>query len=66
MSEEIKPKRKKASAVVETKQITKEDCVLEARNLFLKLQELYNNKPESRLYSNLVTVEELIRSLNIK
>lgn len=66
MSEEIKPKRKKASAVEETKQITKEDCVLEARNLFLKLQELYNNKPESRLYSNLVTVEELIRSLNIK
>jgi len=66
MSEEKKPRKKKEVVVEQSKQVTKEDCVLEARNLFLKLQELYNNKPESRLYSNLVTVEELIRSLNIK
>lgn len=66
MTEDKKPRKKKEPVIENSKQITKEDCVLEARNLFSKLQELYNAKPESRLYSNLITVEELIRSLNIK
>lgn len=46
------------------KELTFEDCVLDARGLHLKLQELYAVKAESSTYSNIITVEELIRSLN--
>jgi hypothetical protein len=46
------------------KELTIEDCVLEAHSLHLKLQELYSVKAESIIYSSIITVEELIRSLN--
>lgn len=46
------------------KELTIEDCVLSAHNLHSMLVELYNVKSESSIYSNIITVEELIRSLN--
>jgi len=46
------------------KEVTVEDCVLIARSLHSMLHELYTAKSESSIYSNIITVEELIRSLN--
>jgi len=46
------------------KEVTIEDCVLVARSLHSMLHEFYAVKSESSIYSNIITVEELIRSLN--
>jgi hypothetical protein len=45
------------------KEITIEDCVLDALNLQSKLQELYYIKTDSSLYSELIVLEQLVRNL---
>ena len=45
------------------KEVTIEDCVLEALSLQSKLQELYYKKTDSRLYSELIVMEQLVRNL---
>jgi hypothetical protein len=48
------------------KEVTFEDCVLEARSLQSKLQELYLIKAESEIYSELLVLDQLIRNLSNK
>lgn len=49
------------------KEITIEDCVLEALSLQSKLQELYYIKTDSSLYSEVIVLEQLVRNLkNLK
>jgi len=49
------------------KEITIEDCVLDALNLQSKLQELYYIKTDSSLYSEVIVLEQLVRNLkNLK
>jgi len=45
------------------KEVTLEDCVLDALSLQAKLQELYYVKTESSLYSELIVLEQLVRNL---
>ena len=45
------------------KEVTLEDCVLDAISLQAKLQELYYIKTESSLYSELIVLEQLVRNL---
>ena len=45
------------------KEITIEDCVLDALNLQSKLQELYYIKTDSSLYSELIVLEQLVRNV---
>jgi hypothetical protein len=45
------------------KEVTLEDCVLDALSLQAKLQELYYIKTESSLYSELIVLEQLVRNL---
>jgi hypothetical protein len=43
--------------------VTVSDCIADACDLQNKLQALYTIKPESSLYSNIVTLDEMIRNL---
>ena len=45
------------------KEVTLEDCVLDALSLQAKLQELYYIKTESSLYSELIVLDQLVRNL---
>ena len=48
------------------KEITLEDCLIDAINLQAKLRELYSVKTESSLYSDIIVLEQLIRNLTNK
>lgn len=48
------------------KEVTLEECVLDARSLQAKLQELYSIKAESEIYSELLVLEQLARNLSKK
>lgn len=48
------------------KEVTLEDCVLEALSLQAKLQTLYSVSSESGIYSEIIVLDQLIRNLTNK